>query len=272
MPPGLPIMVQGVPSVRSGVPLAAAAGSQCCCKTPGGCVPQGSSCGCGPDPQCERTAGVRELLHYVVTPGGSLGLVHDYQVPQECCCRRDGLGVSWSAAGSIVSNPGNNVLSLAGSGSGPGFITVTTRCEGQPPEVFQYPFNPTCNLPTSPVQLGGFPCFPFPSLVYTSAVGSRYRDCTSFAESGTFHALNSGFPITSTGSITIQIGPDPNCVPPGNACGACCCGGRCFGGLSPAQCAAMGGTHQGPGSSCLTVRCPASQPVLQVACCLPDGS
>jgi hypothetical protein len=46
--------------------------------------------------------------------------------------------------------------------------------------------------------------------------------------------------------------------------GACCCGGNCWGDVTAAECAAMGGTFKGVGVQCYDVECPQ-------ACCLPAG-
>ncbi len=72
---------------------------------------------------------------------------------------------------------------------------------------------------------------------------------------------------TPSGDWNIKAAYTPNgCVTPMGAC--CLPSGSCLSDLTPGQCAAQGGTHQGNNTTCGRVTCP----VPTGTCCLPDST
>lgn len=235
----------------------------CCCGGGGPCgVLVGPGCGCGGGPGCSVGQVTAELRRFL--PGGNEVLV--YARGQNCCCANvAGIRATVYLRLQFFDQAARPwTITLGGSGFGPA-ITVTRTVTGPFPSVSQFPLPLSCGAQVPSVEEEQF---------FGMVNGGFYlADCESARlEAFGIDGLGPGRPMSLVKWIHLEPNPGP-CLPPDCHRGACCCGGECFGGVSPAECAAMsGGVYRGDGVLCANVTCtqPGERP--KGACCRPDGS
>lgn len=274
MPSGVALMFGGVAAMRGGVAIAAAAETECCCE--GGCVPPSTAPDCGAP--CIQGATRRARLIRVVN--GVQTVV--WSVTRRVCCgdiaQRQATVRATVIAHNLAPGPcqGTTYEAVNSQGSGTGttltgvsvfrfFPSGGTGCIPDPQSV---PFATTIECGDVGVGLpfgfpNGLPVNARNGYYFQDGAGNVEWDFTDNVDSDPTQPPVNQYNLWQ-GNIRVTL---PDCVPD---VGACCCDGRCYGSLSRAECAAMGGAFRGAGSNCEGVICPNERP--KGACCKPDGT
>ncbi len=262
--------------MRNGAAIAAASGSACCCGTTGptDCVPSISDCGCAAG--CITAPAFRSLVRLPACGGSEIVV---YQVPISCCCSSANPFVPWyySFRRTVVQN-GCTLETMTGSGFGnpTGTINWTKDCKLDAvncgDSFNQTGSNGSVNMLCGPPD--GFfpttPCWAGPFGACVSRTGYIYRDCNTY-ELQSVVIERTDPPNSKTTIVVVHIKiitGDGACQVANPSCGACCCLGVCFGHMTPAACAAMGGVFKGAGSACTPTTCPPQTG----KCCHTDGT
>lgn len=130
-------------------------------------------------------------------------------------------------------------------------------------------FNQAANdLDIWEVHTSGSPGCPFDQVNATA-----YQDCSVYeAHAWSGCVLNSSNPCAGTAARSdILATVHSNCFPSGTSCGACCCGGMCFEGITSSACSAMGGQWAGANTHCVGRNCSNTSRANGACCNLITG-
>ena len=247
-----------------------AGGAPCCCGNPNPptCLPGPHNCPCR-NPPCSTATHFTMLVHWLGGPSNNFETPINFR--QDCCCGPLA-GRSYTVwqlheVYTFVPGAGWGLCgrrTVQGGGSGGQYsITVDNR-------LFPH-CDPNGTVPPTTVTHNGSyaQCAPdqVPAFLVNQANpagnvfagGYRYVDCdtlewqfistTNQLPPSTTYYVTRGYVRVNRNAFECYTAQCPNI-------GACCCGGRCFGGVTGSQCFAMGGVYGGHGSSCKDLHCP----------------